>query len=174
MKRVLVVDDDPDILDSLMMLLETRYAVTPAEDGDVALELLGQQTFDAVVLDLMMPVLDGTRVLQEMRQRGHTLPVILISAHRDLDRQEERHRELGAFASLRKPFNIQELEKQLEQALGPSSGPGGPRGPQGTGNSLRTGTSPAPVTPVTGGEKSRSARHWRPAVPSGKDMPPAS
>jgi two-component system alkaline phosphatase synthesis response regulator PhoP len=121
MKRLLVVDDDPDILDSLTMLLETRYAVTAAEDGTFALELLGRQTFDAVVLDLMLPVLDGTRVLQEMRQRGYTLPVILISAHRDLDRQEEQHRQLGAFASLRKPFNIQELERQLEWALTPAA-----------------------------------------------------
>ncbi|WPB78180.1 response regulator [Archangium violaceum] len=126
MKRLLVVDDDPDILESLTMLLEARYAVTPAEDGNVALELLGEQTFDAVVLDLMLPVLNGTRVLQELRQRGHTVPVILISAHQELDLQEERHRELGAFSSLRKPFNIQELEKQLEQAMGPSDGPGGP------------------------------------------------
>ncbi|OJT17089.1 hypothetical protein BO221_47630 [Archangium sp. Cb G35] len=131
MKRLLVVDDDPDILESLTMLLESRYAVTPAEDGNAALELLGEQTFDAVVLDLMLPVLNGTRVLQELRQRGHTVPVILISAHQELDRQEGRHRELGAFSSLRKPFNIQELEKQLEQALGPSGGPPEPAVPSG-------------------------------------------
>ncbi len=117
MKRLLVVDDDPDILDSLTMLLEARYAVTPAEDGTSALELLSQQPFDAVVLDLMLPVLDGTRVLEQLRQRGNPVPVILISAHRDLDRQEAEHRQLGAFASLRKPFNIQELEKRLEEAL---------------------------------------------------------
>ncbi|MFY0528051.1 response regulator transcription factor [Archangium gephyra] len=122
MKRLLVVDDDPDILDSLTMLLETRYAVTPAEDGTLALELMGQQSFDAVVLDLMMPVLDGTRVLQEMRQRGNPTPVILISAHRDLEKQEVRHQQLGAFASLRKPFSIQELEKRLEEALHPGAG----------------------------------------------------
>lgn len=118
MKRVLVVDDDPDILDSLMMLLETHYAVTPAEDGNRAMELLKEQEFDAVVLDLMLPVLDGNRVLEELRQGGNGIPVILISAHRDLDRQEEQHRQLGAFASLRKPFNIQELEKRLEEVLG--------------------------------------------------------
>jgi DNA-binding response OmpR family regulator len=166
MKRLLIVDDDPDILDSLMMLLEAHYAVTPAEDGTLALELLGQQTFDAVVLDLMLPVLDGTRVLQELRQRGHTVPVILISAHRDLDRQEEQHRQLGAFASLRKPFNIQELEKQLEKALGAAGGAGGPRGPGGTGNILRTGTDPAPVTPERDGQEPQedlSARRWQPS-----------
>jgi DNA-binding response OmpR family regulator len=118
MKRVLIVDDDPDILDSLTMLLETHYAVTPVEDGTSALELLKQQEFDAVVLDLMLPVFDGTRVLEELRQQGNPVPVILISAHRDLDRQETQHRQLGAFASLRKPFNIQELEKRLEEALG--------------------------------------------------------
>lgn len=159
MKRLLVVDDDPDILDSLTMLLETHYAVTPAEDGHAALELLGQQPFDAVVLDLMLPVLDGTRVLQELRERGHTLPVILISAHRDLDKQEERHRQLGAFASLRKPFNIQELERQLEHALGAPGGPRGPGGTGGTGNLL-------PGAPVTGGQEPQedlSTRRWQPS-----------
>ncbi|HEX8438827.1 response regulator [Archangium sp.] len=114
MKRVLVVDDDPDILDSLTLLLEATYAVTPAEDGAVALELVARQEFDAVVLDLMMPVLDGTQFLEQLREQGIQVPVILISAHRDLD---ETHRRLGAFAALRKPFNILELEQRLEEAL---------------------------------------------------------
>src|ERR1044071_3245846 len=115
MKRVLIVDDDPDILDSLTLLLELTYAVTTAGDGAVALELVKKQTFDVVVLDLMMPVVDGTRFLVELRQRGIQVPVILISAHRDLDAQEQHHRQLGAFACLRKPFNIQELERRLEE-----------------------------------------------------------
>jgi DNA-binding response OmpR family regulator len=133
MKRVLVVEDDPDILDSLTLLLEASYAVTPAEDGGIALEFVDQQEFDAVVLDLMMPVLDGTQFLEQLRQRGIQVPVILISAHRDLD---EKHRQLGAFAALRKPFDILELEKRLEEALDPG-GTGGPReGPGGTGNTV--------------------------------------
>ncbi|ATB43098.1 hypothetical protein CYFUS_008577 [Cystobacter fuscus] len=117
-KRLLLVDDDPDILDSLALLLEQQYDITVAEDGMSALALVEQQRFDAVVLDLMMPVLDGTRFLQTLRQRGDLqTPVILISAHRDLDKHMMLHRRLGAFASLRKPFDIQELEKRLEQAL---------------------------------------------------------
>ncbi|PTL83111.1 hypothetical protein DAT35_13950 [Vitiosangium sp. GDMCC 1.1324] len=134
MKRVLVVDDDADILDSLTLLLESHYAVTPAEDGTTALELVEKHEFDAVVLDLMLPVLDGTHVLVELRQRGIRIPVILISAHRELDRQEETHRQLGAFASLRKPFDIRELEKRLEEALEPGASGGHSDGGGGTGN----------------------------------------
>jgi DNA-binding response OmpR family regulator len=136
MKRVLLVDDDPDIRDSLTLLLELSYAVTPAEDGAVALELMKAQRFDAVVLDLMMPVLDGTRFLEELHQLGIQVPVILISAHRDL---EERHRRLGVFSYLRKPFNIVELEKRLAQALRPG-GTGGPLGCGGTGDTALRGS----------------------------------
>lgn len=117
MKRVLVVDDDPDILEALTLLLEARYAVTSAGNGALALELMARHAFDVVVLDLMLPVLDGTRVLAELRQRGNPVPVILISAHRDLEQQLPQHHALGAFASLRKPFDIRELERRLEEAL---------------------------------------------------------
>jgi DNA-binding response OmpR family regulator len=128
MKRVLVVDDDPDILEALTLLLETRYAITSAGNGALALELMTRHAFDAVVLDLMLPGLDGTRVLAELRQRGNPVPVILISAHRDLDLQ---HHALGAFASLRKPFDIRELERRLEEALN--------RGGQGGSSSALSG-----------------------------------
>ena len=143
-KRLLLVDDDPDILDSLALLLEDRYAVTLAEDGALALALVERQQFDAVVLDLMMPVLDGTRFLAVLRQRGIETPVILISAHRDLEKHEAQHRLLGAFSSLRKPFEIRELEMRLEQALrtsdpGDSSGGSGP------------GSLPPPPNPGAGG-----------------------
>lgn len=147
MKRVLVVDDDPDILESLTLLLEMRYAVTTAEDGALALELLARHEFDAVVLDLMLPVLDGTRVLAELRRRGNPVPVILISAHRDLEQHQRQHQELGAFAALRKPFDIQELERRLEEALGR----GGRGGPSGHGGGMGNGSLPPPRGPEQGG-----------------------
>ncbi len=153
MKRVLVVDDDPDILDSLILLLEHTYAVTAAEDGAVALELVEKQTFDVVVLDLMMPVLDGTRFLVELRQRGIQVPVILISAHQDLNAHEVHHRQLGAISSLRKPFNIQELERRLEEALRQGGPGGGAPGTGGEGNGLT-----ASHGPTSGGQSARAAR----------------
>ncbi len=162
MKRVLIVDDDPDILDSLTLLLELTYAVTAAEDGAVALELVEKQTFDVVVLDLMMPVLDGTRVLKELRQRGIQVPVILVSAHRDLDALAAQHRQLGAFASLRKPFNIQELERRLEEALNQGSPSGGTSGAGGSGHGM-----PPSRGPTRGGQSYHAARlaHGPPFVP---------
>jgi DNA-binding response OmpR family regulator len=153
MKRVLLVDDDPDILDSLTLLLELTYVVTAAEDGAVALELVEKQTFDVVVLDLMMPVLDGTRFLKELRNRDIQVPVILISAHRNLDSHEAQHRALGAFASLRKPFDIQELERRLEEALARGGPEGGSSGAGGSGNGM-----PPPRGPTSGGQSTRAAR----------------
>lgn len=119
MRRLLLVDDDLDIRESVTLLLEESYEVTTAEDGAVALELMKEQRFDAVVLDLMMPVLNGTQVLEELRRRGSQVPVIVISAHQELDMSQEKYRQLGAFATLRKPFPISELEKRLEKALDP-------------------------------------------------------
>src|SRR4051794_10950507 len=107
MKRLLIVDDDPDILTSLAMVLEETYEVTLAENGQEALDLALLGAFDAVVLDLMMPVLDGEGFLRELRTRGPVPPVILASAANDL---AERARQLGVHEFLRKPFDIESLE----------------------------------------------------------------
>jgi two-component system response regulator QseB len=119
MKRVLVVDDDLDIRESIILLLETQYELTGAENGAIALELMKEQPFDAVVLDLMMPVLNGTQVIEALRQRGSQVPNIVISAHQELDANPDKHRQLGVCATLRKPFPITELEQRLEKVLQP-------------------------------------------------------
>jgi DNA-binding response OmpR family regulator len=133
MRRVLLVDDDLNIRKSLTLLLQASYEVSTAEDGAVALELMKEQRFDVVVLDLMMPVLNGTQVLEELRRRGSQVPIIVISAHQELDMDQEKYRQIGAFATLRKPFHIVELEKWLEKALNREV-TGGPQGPGGSGN----------------------------------------
>jgi CheY-like chemotaxis protein len=70
MKRVLVVDDDPDILLGVEAFLGDRYEVVVASNGALALGKLESQRFDAVVLDLMMPVMDGASFLSAMEGRG--------------------------------------------------------------------------------------------------------
>jgi DNA-binding response OmpR family regulator len=78
---------------------------------------------DAILLDFMMPVMDGGELVAELRRRGVTAPVLLASAYPGLER---RARDLGVAGSIAKPFRYQALEAKLRSVLGE---PGGPRGP---------------------------------------------
>jgi two-component system response regulator MprA len=111
--RVLVVDDDPDIRASLRMVLDD-YEVVGACDGLEALEYVGAGGVDVIVLDLMMPTMDGATFLRELRARGISLPIIVSSAATGLS---ERVRELGVSIYLPKPFDIDQLEALLIEAL---------------------------------------------------------
>lgn len=135
MHKVLLVDDNLDLLESLGELLSNRYAVILASDGEKAVEILGRERVDVVVLDLVMPGLDGTAVLREMRAQNLRVPVIIISAHVD-----PTHAALLNLAndSLRKPFSVAELEERIERILGQRSGEGS-ESPDDSGTpSLRT------------------------------------
>jgi DNA-binding response OmpR family regulator len=135
-KRVLLVDDDADILDSLALVLSDTYDIAVAGNGARALDLLLQSPFDAVVLDLMMPVLDGAGLMRELDARGMRVPIILASASIDLDQQRQL---LGAAASVAKPFPLTELEDKLARVLGAGGGGGGAPGPGGFGGVLPEG-----------------------------------
>lgn len=108
--RLLIVDDEPDILWSLSLLLEPSYTVTTAEDGYAALRALEETPFAAVLLDLMMPMMDGAAVKREMDARGITTPVVIVSAFSDV---AERAAQLGVRHWLPKPIDIPKLEALL-------------------------------------------------------------
>ena len=110
---VLVVDDDPDIRASLHMVLE-GYEVVGAGDGLQALKVLEERHVDVILLDLMMPTMDGPAFLRESRARGVTIPVVVSSAATGLS---QRVRELGVPWYLPKPFDIDQLEAVLARAL---------------------------------------------------------
>lgn len=78
--RVLIVDDDPDARLMLQRVIERRYDASTASNGYDALRLLETEDFDAVVLDVMMPGMDGLATLEAIRRRTQTLPVLLVSA----------------------------------------------------------------------------------------------
>lgn len=124
-KRILIVDDDPDILDSLRELLEASYEVRVARDGREALDIVARELIDAVILDMMMPVLSGEGFLEESNRRGVPRPTIVITARSDV---QERVRKLGAADYLLKPFAMSRLEEKLARLLGPD-GDGPQRGP---------------------------------------------
>src|ERR1044072_1725872 len=116
MKHVMIVDDDPDILEGLAFVMGTEYELCLARDGSEALHaILGGFVADAIVLDLMMPVLDGAQLMAELRKRRLEIPILLTSAHMDL---ADRADDLGATDYIAKPFGFEALRGKLDRLLG--------------------------------------------------------
>ncbi|MGY3741999.1 response regulator transcription factor [Leuconostoc inhae] len=117
MTKILVVDDEPAISTLLKYNLEQNgYQVSIASDGQSAYELIGEQTFDAILLDLMLPVMDGMTVLKNLRQDKITTPVLLVTAKGDeFDRVFGL--ELGADDYITKPFSLREVLARLKAVL---------------------------------------------------------
>jgi DNA-binding response OmpR family regulator len=113
---ILLVDDDNELDLMLTEYLSTEpFSVTTAQDGKVALDLLAEETFDLVILDVMLPSLSGFDVLRRLRQTL-TVPVIMLTARgEDIDRILGL--ELGADDYLSKPFNPKELVARIHAVL---------------------------------------------------------
>lgn len=108
-KRVLVVDDDPTICELLSSVLRQQgLQVDIASDGQQALDLLRETSYAVVLLDLIMPVLDGFAVLDQMDDEGRSLPVVLVvtGADRGAISRLDSQRIQGI---VRKPFDSEEL-----------------------------------------------------------------
>jgi DNA-binding response OmpR family regulator len=115
--RVLVVDDEPRMGELIRrVLLAERHVVDLAEDGVGALALAKAGGYDAIVLDRMLPDLDGTEVLQLLRSRGDRTPVLLLTALGSVE-QRVAGLDAGADDYLAKPFEFSELLARL-RALG--------------------------------------------------------
>src|SRR5499425_2109481 len=121
-ERVLIVDDDPvqrRLLEN--MVTRTGYEAVVAEGGDAAVALLaGADRFDAVVLDLVMPDLDGLGVLAKMREASLTTPVIVQTAHGGIDNVVTAMR-AGATDFVVKPVGAERLQVSLRNALAASA-----------------------------------------------------
>ncbi|MFM1943235.1 MAG: hypothetical protein RI897_2217 [Verrucomicrobiota bacterium] len=106
--RVLLVEDEVDLLDSLALALrEAGYAVDTAEDGEEGLYKAQSWDYDLVVLDVMLPGLDGWEVLRRLRE-GKRTPVLMLTA-RDTVADRVRGLDIGADDYLTKPFDLDEL-----------------------------------------------------------------
>jgi two-component system response regulator MprA len=109
MAKVLLVDDEPDILLMLRMAFEDEgHDIVMAADGRMGLERLAEHRPDVVVLDMMMPVVDGWGVLEAMQVEGNDTPVIVVSAKSD-PKDCRRALELGAVEYVVKPFDLDKL-----------------------------------------------------------------
>jgi two-component system response regulator MprA len=119
---VLVVDDEPDVRSSLEGGLTFEgYDVTTAADGGRALGLLAERLPDLVVLDVMMPHVDGLEVCRRIRAKGYDVPVLLLTA-RDATVDRVEGLDAGADDYLVKPFALEELLARLRALLRRSSG----------------------------------------------------
>ncbi len=113
-QTVLIVDDDPDIRDSIEELLRSDdLPSASAANGEEALRALASGPVGVILLDLMMPVMDGRQLVEEMRKRRIDVPVILLSAGRDLRKVAA---ELG-LPAIEKPFDLDDLLTKVRDAL---------------------------------------------------------
>jgi diguanylate cyclase (GGDEF)-like protein/PAS domain S-box-containing protein len=116
-QRLLVVDDEVLILEGLTRLLATRdYDVVTANGGCEALIAIGKQQFDAILLDLGMPDLNGNEVLRFVTERGVDTPVIVVSGDSTIDAAIRALRG-GAADFVRKPYEPEELLRRIENTL---------------------------------------------------------
>ncbi len=119
-KRVLIADDEPNIVTALEYMLQKRgYEVRTVQNGTQALTEIAQFSPDLVLLDVMMPAINGYEVCQRIREDpalGHMKIIMLTAKGRDLD--VAKGLALGADAYVTKPFAIKQLLDQVTQLLG--------------------------------------------------------
>ena len=118
--RVLIVEDDPDLLVVLRVNL-TAMGVEPilAGDGRTAISRIQAERPDAVVLDVMLPGIDGWSVLEDLHALGDPVPIVVCSAKKDIE-DMDRARSLGASGYVVKPFDIDRLVDAVMEAVGRS------------------------------------------------------
>jgi DNA-binding response OmpR family regulator len=113
-KKILVVEDEPGILVSLRDEFESEgYAVCTAGSGDKALEMAGEQDPDLIILDIMLPVMNGYEVCKKLRMEGKATPIIMLTV-RDKEVDKVLGLELGADDYVTKPFSLRELTARVK------------------------------------------------------------
>src|SRR6202158_804081 len=114
--RVLIVDDELGVRESLRMVLKERYDVLLAVSGNAALERIVTEPFDVILLDILMPGLDGLEVLERIKEQGSAVQVIMLTATKTVKTAVSAMK-LGAFDYVTKPFDVDELQLIVERAV---------------------------------------------------------
>ncbi|WP_426415255.1 response regulator transcription factor [Aestuariirhabdus sp. LZHN29] len=116
-KRILVIEDDPDINKLLVMnLADANHAVDGCDNGVEGLALALKAQYDLLVLDLMLPGIDGLELCRRLRAEQRTLPILMLTA-RDSEADRVVGLELGADDYLTKPFSVRELQARVKALL---------------------------------------------------------
>jgi DNA-binding NtrC family response regulator len=115
-ERVLLVDDEPEFLEAMAERMRTRgLNVTTAASAREALELVGKETFDAVILDLMMPGMDGLEAFKALRAGHEDAQVIFLTGHASVEKGIEAMK-LGAMDFVEKPADLNQLLEKIRSA----------------------------------------------------------
>jgi len=114
-RRVLIVDDEPGVRESLRMVLKEGYEPFAVGSSGEALETLAATSVDVVLLDIVMPGMDGVQLLEELRVRFPNLPIVMLTATKTV-KTAVGAMKLGAFDYITKPFDVDELRVILDKA----------------------------------------------------------
>jgi len=115
-EKILLVDDEVEFAQTLAERLETRgLKVDVANDGNAAIKFAGKRSYDAVVLDLAMPGLDGIETLKALREINPDLQIILLTGHATVQKGVEAIKQ-GAVDLLEKPAKLEDLLSKIEDA----------------------------------------------------------
>lgn len=115
--NILIIDDEPELLERLSSVLQKeKYTVATAADGRRGLEKIWDDTYDVILLDIMLPHIDGLEILKEIRTAGLKTPVLMLTAKGDID-DKVTGLNLGADDYLAKPFSIAELLARVRALL---------------------------------------------------------
>ena len=116
-RKILIVDDEPNVRKLLRTLLRD-YTVVEAEDGEKAVEIAGAEKPDLILMDIMMPKMDGYSSCYALKREPATrsIPIIIVTAI-DLKLNLELGKEIGADGYITKPFNSQDLLNSISQVL---------------------------------------------------------
>jgi DNA-binding response OmpR family regulator len=127
MAHIVIIEDEPDLAMGLRDNLEfEKHTVAHALNGADGLALVGHQPPDLVLLDIMLPDLDGFEVCRRLRAAGHKMPILILSA-RSQEVDKVRGLELGADDYVTKPFSLRELLARVKAALRRADTPAAPR-----------------------------------------------
>jgi len=125
--RILIVEDDEVLSDGLARILSAEgHAAKVAASGESAIEAAAGADFDLVILDIGLPDLDGFEVLRRLRERGHRMPVLVLTARDKVD-DRVHGLDLGADDYLVKPFAMPELAARVRALVRRSRSQGAPR-----------------------------------------------
>ena len=117
MKRILIVEDDPAILMGLVdSLKEEHYEVLSAEDGERGFQMGQKENIDLIILDLMLPKMNGIEICKELRKLGVSLPILMLTSKKE-EMDKVLGLEVGADDYVTKPFSVRELLARIKALL---------------------------------------------------------
>ncbi len=122
-KKILIVEDNPAVNKALQFLLEPRYETIPATDGKQAVDIAAAQLPDLILMDIIMPVMNGYQATRLIRQnpKTHSIPILAVTAL-DGPKYEEECLQSGCDDHIAKPFTTEDLFPCIEKLLMQPSG----------------------------------------------------